>query len=100
MAPHYSKAAESLSPLIPFYNVNCDEQVNKPLCSKQGIKGFPTIKSYTKNAKKGEQAKSYEKARTTGPMIEWASDLVGIKGVKKMKKASEIAKWKETVSRL
>lgn len=44
MAPEYQKAAESLSPLIPFYNVDCDEQENKALCAAEDIKGFPTVK--------------------------------------------------------
>ena len=44
MAPEFQKAAESLSPLIPFYNVDCDEQENKALCAAEDIKGFPTVK--------------------------------------------------------
>jgi hypothetical protein len=44
MAPEYQEAAESLSPLIPFYNVDCDEQGNKALCAAEDIKGFPTVK--------------------------------------------------------
>lgn len=35
MAPEYSKAAENLSPLIPFYAVDCDAEVNKRLCAEQ-----------------------------------------------------------------
>jgi hypothetical protein len=49
MAPEYQKAAESLSPLIPFYNVDCDEQENKPLCAAEDIKGFPTVKASRKD---------------------------------------------------
>jgi hypothetical protein len=44
MAPEFQKAAESLSPLIPFYNVDCDEAENKALCGAEDIKGFPTVK--------------------------------------------------------
>jgi hypothetical protein len=44
MAPEFQKAAESLSPLVPFYNVDCDEQENKALCAAEDIKGFPTVK--------------------------------------------------------
>lgn len=43
-APHWSRAAETLSPLIPFYNVDCDEDVNKGFCASEGVKGYPTIK--------------------------------------------------------
>jgi hypothetical protein len=35
MTPEYSKAAKSLSPLVPFYAVDCDDAKNKPLCSAQ-----------------------------------------------------------------
>lgn len=35
MAPEYSRAAKSLSPLIPLYAVDCDAQENKQLCSEQ-----------------------------------------------------------------
>jgi protein disulfide-isomerase A6 len=38
------KAAASLSPLVPAYAVDCDEEKNKRMCAEQGIKGFPTIK--------------------------------------------------------
>jgi hypothetical protein len=47
MAPEFQKAAESLSPLIPFYNVDCDEAENKALCGAEDIKGFPTVKVST-----------------------------------------------------
>ena len=35
MTPEYSKAAKSLSPLVPFYAVDCDDAKNKPLCGEQ-----------------------------------------------------------------
>ncbi|KAG1735909.1 uncharacterized protein EDB91DRAFT_1250242 [Suillus paluster] len=42
MAPEYSNAAENLSPLILFYAVGCDAELNKQLCREQGVQGFPT----------------------------------------------------------
>lgn len=44
LTPEYTKAAQSLSPLVDFYAVDCDADENKRLCAEQGIKGFPTIK--------------------------------------------------------
>lgn len=35
MAPEYSKAAGNLSPLVPFYAVDCDAESNKQLCASQ-----------------------------------------------------------------
>ena len=43
-APAWSRAAETLSPLIPFYNVDCDEEANKRFCASEGVQGYPTIK--------------------------------------------------------
>lgn len=44
VAPAWSRAAETLSPLIPFYNIDCDEERNKQFCASEGVKGYPTIK--------------------------------------------------------
>lgn len=46
--------------------VNCDEDVNKPLCSKFGVQGFPTIKVIPWNAKHAAQAQDYQGARSAG----------------------------------
>ena len=35
MAPEYSKAAGNLSPLVPFYAVDCDADSNRQLCASQ-----------------------------------------------------------------
>jgi hypothetical protein len=35
MAPEYSKAAGNLSPLVPFYAVDCDVESNSQLCASQ-----------------------------------------------------------------
>lgn len=46
-APAWTRAAETLSPLIPFYNVDCDEEANKRFCASEGVQGYPTIKVST-----------------------------------------------------
>jgi thiol-disulfide isomerase/thioredoxin len=43
LAPEYAIAAKSLSPFIPFYAVDCDEQANKQLCAKYEVKGYVPI---------------------------------------------------------
>lgn len=30
-----------MSPLIPFYNIDCDENDNKALCASEDVKGIP-----------------------------------------------------------
>lgn len=74
MVPEYSAAAKSLSPLIPFYTVDCDADANKPLCGEFGIKGFPTIKAFPR-ASKGP-ARDYQGERKRGSLIEYAKNLV------------------------
>ncbi|KAF8728499.1 hypothetical protein AX14_006556 [Amanita brunnescens Koide BX004] len=46
MVPQYSKAAQSLHPLVPAYAVDCDNEGNKPLCAEQRVQGFPTLKVF------------------------------------------------------
>ncbi|TYJ55893.1 protein disulfide-isomerase domain [Cryptococcus floricola] len=74
LGPEYTAAAQSLSPLIPFYAVDCDDASNKPLCAEYGIQGFPTIKAFPK-AGKGA-AKDYNGERKRGPLVEYAKSLV------------------------
>lgn len=74
LGPEYTAAAQSLSPLIPFYAIDCDASVNKPLCAEHQIKGFPTIKAFPR-AGKGA-ARDYNGERKKGALVEYAKGLV------------------------
>ncbi|KZP01518.1 thioredoxin-like protein [Calocera viscosa TUFC12733] len=74
MSPEYERAARSLSPLVPFYAVDCDAEENKPLCGSQGVKGFPTIKSFPKGLKGVPH--DYQQERTASAFIEWVKSEV------------------------
>ncbi len=74
LAPKYEASASSLSPLIPFYAIDCDAGPNKPLCGEYGIKGFPTIKAFPRGSKGA--AKDYNGPRETGDMVDYAKSLV------------------------
>ena len=74
LAPEYTSAAASLSPLIPFYAVDCDDAANKALCGQYEIKGFPTIKAFPR-ALKGA-AKDYAGGRKAEELVEYAKSLV------------------------
>ena len=74
LGPEYTAAAQSLSPLIPFYAVDCDDAANKPLCAEYQIQGFPTIKAFPK-AGKGV-ARDYNGERKKGALVEYAKGLV------------------------
>lgn len=49
--------------------MNCDDDVNKGLCSKEGIEGFPTIKFYQAG---GRGVDTYEGAQTPKALYEFA----------------------------
>ena len=74
LGPEFSAAAASLSPLIPFYAIDCDAAANKPLCGEQGVQGFPTIKAFPR-AGKGS-AREYKGERKKGALVEYAKELV------------------------
>ncbi|PVU91597.1 hypothetical protein BB560_006111 [Smittium megazygosporum] len=50
LTPIYKKTAKSAKAFGRFHAVNCDESENRPLCSKYGVEGFPTLKFF-KNSK-------------------------------------------------
>ena len=74
LGPEYTAAAQSLSPLIPFYAVDCDEAGNKRLCAEYQIQGFPTIKAFPR-ASKGA-ARDYQGERKKGALVDYAKGLV------------------------
>ena len=74
LAPEFTAAAASLSPLIPFYAVDCDDSKNKGLCAEYGIQGFPTVKAFPR-AGKGA-ARDYNGERKKGALVEHAKSLV------------------------
>lgn len=91
MAPEYSKAAESLSPLVPFYAVDCDVDANKALCAQQEVQGFPTIKVFPRGGQLPSQ--KYEAGeRTENNIVRWAARSVPNK-VKVFQKTSDVDEW-------
>lgn len=97
MAPEYSKAAKSLAPLIPLYAVDCDEEKNKPLCGRQGVKGFPTIKVYPRGGK--SLGMNYEGERKAGAISKYATKIIP-NTVKVLKTVESIVEWAAQVSGL
>lgn len=92
LAPEYSKAAEGLSPMVPLYAVDCDEEINKPLCGAQDVKGFPTIKFFPRGGRK--PSVPYNDERKAGPIFNYASKAVP-DVVKRLSKADDITAWAE-----
>ena len=74
LGPEYTAAAQSLSPLIPFYAVDCDDSANRGLCAEYNVQGFPTIKAFPR-ASKGA-ARDYNGERKRGALVDYAKGLV------------------------
>ncbi|SJL13890.1 uncharacterized protein ARMOST_17339 [Armillaria ostoyae] len=93
MAPEYSNAAKGLTPLIPVYAVDCDDEKNKRLCAEQGVQGFPTVKLFPR----GSQIPpiTYDAPERTGSaFFYWASRRVPAI-VKKLYNVDELEPWIE-----
>jgi len=46
LAPTYEKVAKNLNGLVKVGAVDCDHKDNAALCSKAGVRGYPTLKIY------------------------------------------------------
>ncbi|TIA87179.1 hypothetical protein E3P99_03331 [Wallemia hederae] len=69
-----NNAAKSLDGMVSFYNVDCDNDMNRSLCSKYQVRGFPTIKSFTRGKK--APPRDYNGERTSAAISEWAGSQV------------------------
>jgi len=77
MKPDWEKLtndfAESSTAVIA--DVDCTKDDSKDLCSKMGVKGYPTIKYFTEaTAATGD---SYEGGRTYADLKKWADENLG-----------------------
>ncbi|KAL9103225.1 MAG: hypothetical protein Q9163_001712 [Psora crenata] len=71
LKPKYEKAAKSLKDLAQVAAVNCDEETNKPLCSAEGVQGFPTLKIIKPSKKAGKPvAEEYRGQREAKDIVE------------------------------
>ncbi|KAJ9055099.1 hypothetical protein DSO57_1007590 [Entomophthora muscae] len=46
LAPIYHEVAAKIKDVAKVVAINCDEEMNKPVCSKYDVKGFPTLKLF------------------------------------------------------
>ena len=75
LEPEYKDAAAKLKNYAKLGAVNCD--VEKILCSKYGIKGFPTIKTlvWDKSSLK-KKVYQYSGSRTSSAIVSYAKSLI------------------------
>jgi protein disulfide-isomerase A6 len=77
LKPAYEKVAKNLAGLAKVAAVNCDEEMNKPLCSQQGIQGFPTLKIVKPGSKPGKPiVEDYQGARTAKAIVDAVVDKI------------------------
>ncbi|WZN60804.1 protein disulfide isomerase [Chloropicon roscoffensis] len=65
LKPAWSSAAKRLEGKVSFGAVNCDDQMNKPVCQKFGIQGFPTIMYFAP----GKGPEKYQGARDADNLV-------------------------------
>jgi len=66
LVPEYEKAADELKGVIAIAKMNADEENNRPVAARYGIKGFPTLKVFRNG---GETVSDYEGERTAEAMV-------------------------------
>ncbi|MEW5301253.1 MAG: hypothetical protein WDW36_004124 [Sanguina aurantia] len=83
LAPHYKAVAKSLKGLAVVAAVDCDDKNNANLCSKQNIKGFPTLQLFGPSKELNANTKEYTKEaipydgpRTAKPISEAVTALL------------------------
>ncbi|KAL3131807.1 hypothetical protein ABBQ38_007523 [Trebouxia sp. C0009 RCD-2024] len=69
LSPKWSQAARALKGIAKVAAVNCEEE--KQLCSKHGVKGYPTIKSVV-----GGKTQDYNGERSASALKNWGLSLI------------------------
>jgi thiol-disulfide isomerase/thioredoxin len=67
----YDKLAEELEGKVNIVAVDCD--AHRPLCSKNGVRGFPTIKMYSTSASKLTSGSTERRQSTLAPDLSKSS---------------------------
>lgn len=77
MKPDWEKLEKDFadSKVAVVGDVDCTTDENKDLCSKYGVKGYPTIKYFTEST--ASDGDSYEGGRTYADLKKWADENLG-----------------------
>lgn len=77
MKPDWEKLEKDFadSKVAVVGDVDCTTDENKDLCSKYGVKGYPTIKYFTEST--ASDGDSYEGGRTYADLKKWADANLG-----------------------
>ncbi|KAJ4288178.1 hypothetical protein N0V90_012195 [Kalmusia sp. IMI 367209] len=77
LKPAYETAAKSLEGIAKVAAVNCDDEINKPLCGQMGVQGFPTLKLVRPGKKAGKPTvEDYQGPRQAKAIVEMVKDKI------------------------
>jgi protein disulfide-isomerase A6 len=77
LKPAWETAAKSLAGIAKVAAVNCDEEMNKPLCGQMGVQGFPTLKIVRPGKKPGKPTvEDYQGQRQAKAIVETVKDKI------------------------
>ncbi|KAK5211917.1 hypothetical protein LTR41_002159 [Exophiala xenobiotica] len=92
LKPAYEKAAKNLAGFAKVAAVDCDDDVNKPLCGQMGIQGFPTLKIIKPGNKPGRPiVEDYNGPRSAKGIVDAVKDKIP-NHVKRLQ-GDELEKW-------
>jgi len=77
MKPDWDKLIKDFadSPTAVIADVDCTKDDSKDLCSKMGVKGYPTIKYFTEST--AATGDAYEGGRSYDDLKKWADENLG-----------------------
>lgn len=71
LKPAWEAAAKSLAGIAKVAAMNCDDEMNKPLCGQMGVQGFPTLKIVRPGKKPGKPTvEPYDGQRQAKAIVE------------------------------
>ncbi|TGZ82982.1 thioredoxin-domain-containing protein [Ascodesmis nigricans] len=77
LKPIYEKIGKSMKGIGKVAAIDCDDDVNKPLCGQYGIQGFPTLKFFRPSSKPGKPVvEDYQGPRTAKAIAEGLSERI------------------------
>ncbi|KAK9863506.1 hypothetical protein WJX84_008794 [Apatococcus fuscideae] len=98
LAPTYEKVAQHLQGIATVGAVDCDNDRNKPLCSRYQVQGFPTLKvfpaqarqSTSTNKRPSKSPTDYQGPRTAKGIAEAATAQIPSKYIKRIKGKADL----------
>lgn len=88
LAPEYEKAATELKGIAPIAKLDADAADNRPIASRYGIQGFPTIKLF----RNGEVDQDFQSERTASGIVSYMKKQI-LPAVSSLSSVSEVEEF-------